>query len=442
MKIICGTDFRAHAAEAADAAAALARRFDDILFLAHVLENGPGSASSGQVSKLVQSHVEKSLGAEAERLRNQGAIVRERLLTGSAHQALVREASHVGTRMVVISSLGKVAPSRFLVGSVAERTAESSPVPTLVVHDAKPFTEWLNGRPLRIFVGYDFSTTADVALQWVNALARAGPCEVTVGYAAYVPEEYQRLGLTGGMPLFEDRPELLDSLERELRGKVSSHLTHTTARIFARATWGKPDAVLLEMAKAAEADLIVVGTHQRQGLQRYWLGSISRGVLRHAGMSVAVVPPKAVTTPAARPIPKTTRVLIATDLSAVGNTAIPHGYGAVQDKGNVCLLHVLPVGRGSSKAGNAKKVETARKQLKTLVPEEAGWQGLETTIEVVEHRDPAEAICQAAERFGADIICLASHGRTGLARSILGSVAASVVGRSTRPLLIVRPPRK
>jgi nucleotide-binding universal stress UspA family protein len=58
---------------------------------------------------------------------------------------------------------------------------------------------------------------------------------------------------------------------------------------------------------------------------------------------------------------------------------------------------------------------------------------------VVEHRDAAEAICREAERFGADAICLASHGRGGISKALLGSVAASVMARSRRPVIVVRP---
>jgi nucleotide-binding universal stress UspA family protein len=47
-------------------------------------------------------------------------------------------------------------------------------------------------------------------------------------------------------------------------------------------------------------------------------------------------------------------------------------------------------------------------------------------------------IIDAAEREGADLIAMASHGRTGLARVFYGSVAAGVLHRVDRPLLLVR----
>ncbi|MFM7100742.1 MAG: universal stress protein, partial [Verrucomicrobiota bacterium] len=65
-------------------------------------------------------------------------------------------------------------------------------------------------------------------------------------------------------------------------------------------------------------------------------------------------------------------------------------------------------------------------------------------LEVGVWADPAAAasIQQAAERFGAHLVCLGTHGRGGLAGTLLGSVAAEVVRGSRRPVLLVRSPGK
>lgn len=63
--------------------------------------------------------------------------------------------------------------------------------------------------------------------------------------------------------------------------------------------------------------------------------------------------------------------------------------------------------------------------------------GIESEIQVV-HGHVVEAISQMAEREGADLIAMASHGRTGLARVFYGSVAAGVLHRIDRPLLLIR----
>jgi nucleotide-binding universal stress UspA family protein len=56
----------------------------------------------------------------------------------------------------------------------------------------------------------------------------------------------------------------------------------------------------------------------------------------------------------------------------------------------------------------------------------------------VGHGSPVDAIIAAAEAETADLVAMASHGRTGLARAFYGSVAAGVLNRVDRPLLMVR----
>jgi nucleotide-binding universal stress UspA family protein len=63
------------------------------------------------------------------------------------------------------------------------------------------------------------------------------------------------------------------------------------ATVIVEADWGTPEGHLFEMASRQKVDLIVVGTHQRHRLGRVLLGSVSRAVLHHANVAVAVVPP-------------------------------------------------------------------------------------------------------------------------------------------------------
>jgi nucleotide-binding universal stress UspA family protein len=64
--------------------------------------------------------------------------------------------------------------------------------------------------------------------------------------------------------------------------------------------------------------------------------------------------------------------------------------------------------------------------------------GVTLSSESVEGASTAEQIVEAAERAGADLIVMGSHGRTGLARAILGSVAAKVLELSPLPVMIVK----
>lgn len=60
--------------------------------------------------------------------------------------------------------------------------------------------------------------------------------------------------------------------------------------------------------------------------------------------------------------------------------------------------------------------------------------------DAVDHADPAMSIRKAAVRFGADAICLGSHGRSGLSAVLVGSVTHAVMAHTLRPVLVVRSP--
>ena len=63
--------------------------------------------------------------------------------------------------------------------------------------------------------------------------------------------------------------------------------------------------------------------------------------------------------------------------------------------------------------------------------------GLPSEIHIA-HGRTVDAICHAAQEFNADLVALASHGRTGLAQVFYGSVAAGILHRIDRPLLLIR----
>ena len=445
MKILCGTDFSQHAREAAEAAAALTARLQATLVLAHVMDTSRCELPSADLMDYLCDSRRTNLKSEADRLRRQGATVEEQFLQGSPGVSLVKAATDSGARLIVVSSLGEIAPSRWFIGSVAERTAQNASVPTLVVRNQKPLQAWARGqRTLNVVVGYDFSESGAAALRWTSFLREIGPCRITIVYVAGTPEVVTRFGAEyQPFPYYPSELEKL--LKRELQENCEQVLGKTKLRFRVAPGWGRPDPQLIEIAGTEKADVIVVGTNQRRGLAR--LGSVSRGVLSHARSNVACIPIAAAEPAGGEDIPQVKRVLITTDFSKLGNRAIPFAYSTLRRGGQVCLLHVVKsIGPGREKARalqtkHAERNEQLSAQLQALIPADAESRGISTRVEVVEHSDTATAICQAAERLGADLICMSSRGRSGLARTLLGSVTQDVMARSQRPVLVIRPPK-
>jgi nucleotide-binding universal stress UspA family protein len=143
--------------------------------------------------------------------------------------------------------------------------------------------------------------------------------------------------------------------------------------------------------------------------------------------------------------PRRRHILAATDFSESGNRAVAYAYELARAGGTVTLCHVheraLPPPaygytdeRGALGEAQRREVED---RLRALIPSDAG--GVPTSLAVVDGGHADTAIVQEANRAGADAICVGSHGRGGMARALLGSVAESVARRAQRPVLIVRP---
>jgi nucleotide-binding universal stress UspA family protein len=179
-------------------------------------------------------------------------------------------------------------------------------------------------------------------------------------------------------------------------------------------------------------DLLVVGTHQRKALGKLW--SVSHHALRLARMSVVSVPTRAGVEWAEVELPNVRTVLVTTDFSETADRAIAYACALAPSGGTVHLLHV------TAAQGKPEQTEALKQQLEKLVPRAAVQGGRQVRVEVVADSDVAGAILRAAERHGADLICMSTRGRTGMARMVMGSVAQEVMARGDRPVLMVRPP--
>jgi nucleotide-binding universal stress UspA family protein len=430
MLIVCGTDLSAHSSEAVEAAAALARRAPASLCLVHVLEpTGEG------LDAAVAAAAEQELEAAAGRVRARvGVQVHHELLHGSVSGALVAFASSKAARLLVISSKGHGGSPLFRVGGTSERVAQLTETPLLVVRDAAPFEAWAQeSRPLRILVGVDFSASSDPAIAWVKDLRAAAPCDLVIGHVYYPLDAAFRYGLPPRGGLIERDPDVERLLLRDLAKRVGDLGGAGQVSFRTLVGLGRLGDHLLELAGRERADLIVVGTHRKRGLAR--LSSVSSVALHFGHASVACIPSALPEEPATELL-RVGRVLVCTDLSAFANRAVPYGYAVLGDReGEVVLLHVLP----AKSAEDSQAERAAVAQLLALVPDAVRGGRVATRTEIAYGEDVAGVVCQTAERVGADVISLASHGRSGVARTLLGSVAEAVLRKSRLPVLVVRP---
>lgn len=266
--LVCSTDFSIHAQEAADVATWIARKSGRKILLVHVLEPGSHPTTTHERETLAAA----KLGAESKRIRAGGADVEERILIGPVVETINQFSRNAAAGMIVMSSLGEVAPSLLVTGSDAEGIAEGAPCPTLVIRNETGLHPALGGeRALNILCGYDFSKTADSALRWIRWIRTLTSCNVALVYATTAEAES-------------------GSSQESLTQKATAVLGEGGAACRVLACETDAGTALAEVAALEKPDIIVVGTHQRHGMKRLWLGSVSRKVLREAATNVAVVP--------------------------------------------------------------------------------------------------------------------------------------------------------
>ena len=426
MTIVCGTDLSAPAAEAAEVAGLLAARLGEPLVLVHAVDR-LGAEHGLALDEPEYEPLRRDVAAEADRLRALGADVETVIRGSEAARTVVAVASEHSATMLVIAPVGRGGYAKHLLGTTAARVVSRATVPVLAVRAAAPFRGWLAGeRSLRLTVGVDDSPGAAAALRWVEQLRSIAPCDVGAVHVASPIEEQRRLGLPGPVDLEELSDEVRKLLRREMAERVGTLAGSGEVDLIVRHGLGRIDADLADAADRGNADLLVVGSHQWSGVARLVRGSVSRAVLDSAEMSVACVPASSAGGQPFRVGPVDT-VVVATDFSDRAAAAVPHGYALVDEGATV---HLITVARG-------ERGELERR-LESLVPADAPARGVRTVVHVLEDDEVAEAICAAAERLMADVICMGTHGRSGVAGALLGSVAEAVLRGTRRPVLMVR----
>lgn len=295
---------------------------------------------------------------------------------------------------------------------------------------------------MKIHLAIDGSTASDRAIELVATTAWPAGSHVQLINVADA-----LLGIYAGMPGVvvsteavqadmaadrERRQQFLDTAAARVEGPGRTVATEIIA--------GRPASSIVEAARAAQADLVVLGSHGRGALGSAVLGSVAAEVVEYAATPVLVV-----RTPAA------SRLVLADDGS-------PSAAAAKALLGRMPGFRGLPV----------RVVSVSERQpgwYGWLQPEAATEiQALEEAIQADsrEHAsvaaasadelsaaglvaegvapvgDPAPEIVRAAEAFHADLIVMGTRGQTGFERLLLGSVARKVLERAHCSVLVIR----
>jgi nucleotide-binding universal stress UspA family protein len=290
----------------------------------------------------------------------------------------------------------------------------------------------------RILCATDFSEASTPAWSFAIRLARATSARLSLLHVVpFVPlpiegaidaQTYQQL-------LEDDRRDALQKLEalvRERAGGVAADV---------RVEDGPPAPRILDVAERDGADLVVVGTHGRAGLDRLLLGSVAEHVVQLARRPVVTVRPGSAGVEGSG----LGRILFPTDFSDTAQQAWPWVRALADATGAaVELLHVVRAvvtDQAVDPAILARAAELIRQDAHRQADAFIAGCGLPAGRVVVHVASGVEAeqIAHFAAARRVDLVAMGTHGRTGLVRLALGSVTRRVLHQATCPVLTVGP---
>jgi len=286
-----------------------------------------------------------------------------------------------------------------------------------------------------LLVPLDGSVLAERALPYASRLARAAGARLLLMRATLAhPVE--------GIEEADARAAMVERAEIEL-GSVAERLRHEGLIVEPAVYYAEAAEAILKAARERQADLIVMSTLGRTGLGRWIYGSVANRVLQRAEVPLVLVPASCERAWAAEG-PR--RILVPLDGSPLAEEALAPAQ-ALAELGHADLLLarvVEPLAPIEPHGGylpplhpDESELDAARQYLES-VASPLRFGGRTVTVHVVQG-SPAAQISAVARERQVDLIAMATHGRGGVARLVMGSVAAEVLRQASGPLLVVRP---
>jgi nucleotide-binding universal stress UspA family protein len=291
-----------------------------------------------------------------------------------------------------------------------------------------------------ILVPLDGSLPSEQALPYATALARRSGAALHLAYVhtpLIVGEGVMYLG-TPDVQLWEEEKTYLlsvaDRLKKTGLDNISAHVLE-----------GPIADKLQEQAMAQQSDLVVMTTHGRGPMSRFWLGSVADQLVHRLPVPLLLVRTREEAPPASSE-PAFRNVLIALDGTPAAEQILePAGALAKMLEATCTLLRVVPSvvphGVRAQTAVGTALADKLRSEAHVYLQRIAGSlrdRGIATQMRIIAQANPATAILHEAASGEYDLLALATRGRRGLPRLFLGSVADKVVRGADTPVLVYR----
>jgi len=295
-----------------------------------------------------------------------------------------------------------------------------------------------------VLVPLDGSELAERALPYAVSLAKPGRAKVVLVRVALPPAPV----ILDGATLEHDQAEAIDEAEQYVAG-VAEKL-RTVVPVETSVRYGRAAAGIIESINQDTPDAVVMATHGRTGLAHLLVGSVAEAVIADSSVPVFTIYAQPGELPAPPFDPTEARVVVPLDGSDFAEAALPTVVDLIGTGGELVLVTVVepPQQLLPDEFGNV--LAYLDQQEESLTREARGYlAGVQAKIlekypraristEVRVGTAASGVIVAAADRV-ADLVVMASHGRTGVRRAVFGSVTGTVLREGSTPVLVVHP---
>lgn len=287
-----------------------------------------------------------------------------------------------------------------------------------------------------ILVATDFSKPGKLVVPYAFKFALALNLRLTILHVVKVPPGIEHWSSGARRSLQSLKTKALLELGRIVRfanenGLMADH----------KLLVGIPQDIILEVAHSPDVALIAMGTHGKTGLDRLRLGSVAESTVRQAPCPVFTIGASVTSHTSINPRRLSiSRLLVATDFSAASKAALSAAVVlAKRLNARGVLVHAAEPS-GSLQADPLRVDELSRRRyagrLQKIISASRADEVI--TDKSVITGNPVEVILDQAKHEKADLIVVGTHGRRGMKRLMLGSVAEAMVRRATCPVFIVK----
>ncbi len=296
----------------------------------------------------------------------------------------------------------------------------------------------------RIIVPLDGSQLSHAALPLARSLAGRTGAAITLVSVIDPPRDFFIVPQDSSATRL--RPKDVDHLAEEEK-RLQEYLdriktTFEHIRVSTDIRLGNAAEEILDAAGVRPETAIVMASHGRSGFGRVLLGSVANRVVQTTSVPVFIV--RASTDSQAEyGKQKVNNVAVALDGSRLAEQALDKAYSIFQNNVRYTILRIVePIAPGQ--AYSSEMIANYEREAR-----EAAEDYLETVSETLKARgatvsadvrvtQPAGGIRRIADEFGADMIAMTTHGRSGMNRFLMGSVAERVLHEADRPVMIIR----